>query len=71
MVHQKMPHQLGRNAKKVRPVLPQRWRLLNQTKIGLVHKRGTLQRVIGALAAKMSAGDTPQLVVNERNPSRL
>jgi hypothetical protein len=56
MVYQNVPHELRRNGKKMRPVVQGNGILLGHAKVGFVDERGTLKRVVGALAAKVSPG---------------
>jgi hypothetical protein len=64
MIHQDVPHHLGRNAEKVGAVLPFLRFLADQTQIGLVHQSRALQGVIGALSPETAARDAAQLFID-------
>jgi hypothetical protein len=67
LVHEDSAHQVGGNPEEVRPVLPLDRVLIDKLDVGLVHERGGLQRVVGALAREISSRQGPQFCVDQRN----
>ena len=67
VIDQNAAHQLRGDPEKVRPILPLHVPLVDQLEVGLVHERGALERVIGALAREIPAGNRPELPVDERH----
>src|SRR2546430_10091258 len=68
-IHQNPPHQLGRDAEKVRAVLPTHILPVNQPDVSLIDQCGCLQSVTGTLAAHVVMGEAVQLVIDKRRPS--
>ncbi len=50
----------------MRPIVPRHPAETAQPEVGLVHQRGRLQRVTGALRAQMPGGNRAELPVNQR-----
>jgi hypothetical protein len=71
MANQNPPHHLRSNAEELRPVLPFHSVLVNQSEINLVHQRGRLKRVTGALPAEKSYGLTVQFFIYDRQQARF
>ena len=65
MVHHDAPHQLGGDREKMRPVLPDRMRLISQTQVGVVHQNGRLQCVSGTLLAHVVMRQLMQYRLNQ------
>src|SRR2546430_12758309 len=68
-IHQNPPHQLGRDAEKVRAVLPTHILPVNQADVSLIDQCGCLQSVTGTLAAHVVMGEAVQLVIDKRGQS--
>ena len=66
VIDEHAPHQAGRDAKKVRAVLPADTPGVGQAKKRLVHERGGLQRVSAPLAAHVASSQAAQLRLDER-----
>jgi hypothetical protein len=71
MVHQNTPHEPRRHAIKLPPTLPIHSALFRQLEIHLMNKCGRLKGVIGPFAPHLAGGQTPQLIVNKGDESRL
>jgi hypothetical protein len=69
IVDQYAPHQLRRDRKEVRAVLPLHAARLNQLEIGFINQRSSLQRMAGPLTADVSVGQAPQFSVDQRDQS--
>jgi hypothetical protein len=67
VIDQDPAHGLGRDGEEVPAILPEHPVLIDQAEEGLVHQGRGLERVIGALAAKLAGGDRAQLRVDERH----
>jgi hypothetical protein len=62
-----MSHQLGRQPEELRTRLPVHASLVDEAQIHFVDQRRRLQSVIGALATKMIARQSPQFVIDKRH----
>src|SRR3954447_6970065 len=67
MIDQDAPDQLGRERKEVITVPPFDLSLIDETKISLVDKCRTLQRVIRPLAPEIRLGKAAQFVIDQRS----
>jgi hypothetical protein len=67
VVDEDAAHHLRGHADELRAVLPARAPLVNHQQVRLVDEGGRLERVVGALAPEVVAGQPPQLVVDERH----
>ena len=65
-VDENPPHDPRRHRKEVSSVLPLQLANVHQPKIRLVHERGRLERMAGALPSHVTAGEPTELVVDER-----
>src|SRR5687767_1134745 len=65
-VHQNTAHQLCRNSKEVRPVLPTHRFPIDESEIGFVNKRCRLKRVIQTLTRHVVFGEPVEFLVDER-----
>ena len=59
-------HDLRGNAKKVRPIAPPYFTLIDQAQVGFVDERGGLQRVSNRLVSKIARGEAAEFAVHER-----
>ena len=66
VIDENAPHQAGRDAKKVRAILPADAPGVGQSKKRLVHQRRGLQRVSAPLAAHVPSSQAAQLRLHER-----
>jgi hypothetical protein len=64
MVDQDSPHQLRRDAKELRAVLPADALLIDELEIGFVHETRGLQRVPWPLVKEVAGGDVAQLPID-------
>jgi hypothetical protein len=69
VVDQNVAHHLRSHSKEVRAILPINFLLTGQTKIGLVHESGSLQRVAIALTLNVAMRNAPQFVIDQRRQS--
>lgn len=67
MIDQYLPHHLSGHSKKMRTVLPLQRTPFGNAKVRLVNERSRLQSVIRTLAQQTLAGNTPELLVHQRN----
>ena len=63
---QNLAHRMRRDRAEVRAVLPPSRFVLHETQIRLVDERRGLQRLAGTLAAQITRGKPPQLLVDDR-----
>src|SRR5262249_48644732 len=66
MVNHDPPHQLRGWCDEVRPVLPRRLRVFNQSQVSFVEDRGGLQGVAGALPAHVMVSQPVQFGLHQR-----
>src|SRR5689334_13181510 len=67
MVHEDLPHEVGRNTEKMRTVLPWSAFGADEAEIRLVDERRALQGVAGTLASQKALRETVQLAIDERH----
>src|SRR5205085_9975811 len=67
VVNQYAAHQLRGDCEEMGAVLPVCALLVNKFQISFVYKRRRLQRMIGALPAKIVVSQTPQFLINKRH----
>jgi len=67
MVHQDPPHEVPRDSDEVRAVLPVHELAVNQAQVNLIDERGGLERMRRALPGHVMAGQTAQLVIDDRD----
>ena len=65
MFNQNLAHQLCRHAEKMLPALPFGEILFDQPQVGLIDKRGRLQRVIGSFAAEIALRQLAQFPIDD------
>ena len=69
-VHEHAAHDPGGHGEKVGPVLPVHAPHINESKVRLVHERGSLKALRHAIAVQTSTRDLAQLVMNQRHETR-
>ena len=67
MANEDVPHGLGGDRQEMGARLPLHAIDLDELEIGLVDERGRVERMAVPLEAELSAGDSPKLVVNQRD----
>jgi hypothetical protein len=67
VIHQNLPHDVGRNAHEVGAATIVRLVLAHQTDVSLMHQGRGLQRMIGAFPPQMAVGEAVQLGVHQRH----
>jgi hypothetical protein len=65
VIEQDAAHLSGRYSQKMSPAFERR-ALIDQADVGFVNQGRGLQRVLAALAAEVGAGQTMQLVIDQR-----
>src|ERR1051326_1932072 len=67
MIEQDLPDDSGGNTQEMRAAAPIDAIVIDQPKVGFVHQRRALQRVVRALAPKIRGGAGAQLAINQRH----
>ena len=67
MVHQDAAHELSRNGKEVRSILPLNLPDIDQPEICLLDQDSRLQRMTRSFAPHPGSGEAMKFVVNDRN----
>jgi hypothetical protein len=67
VIYQNLPHKPGSDSKEVRAAFPFRRTLAKQAHVGFVNQSSALEGVIRALLLQGVAGETPELLVDERH----
>jgi hypothetical protein len=65
MIHQDAPHRLSGYGEEMIAAFQVSLLLIDQAKVGFVHERGGLQRVIGTLPAEVGRCQAVEFVVNQ------
>src|SRR5262249_37921269 len=65
VIDENATHELRSEPDELRAALPADVTLADQTHVRLVHERGALERVVGALAAQLPLREPAQLAVNQ------
>jgi hypothetical protein len=66
VVHQDLPHGARGDGEEVSPVPGDQTRA-SELEVGLVHQGGGVERALAVLLSQRSPGETPEVVVHERN----
>jgi hypothetical protein len=65
VIHQYPPHRLGRDRKKMSPILPLHALAIYQAHVYLVNQGGRLEGVVGPFASHIAMGQAPKFFVND------
>ena len=66
VIDQDPAHDLCRDTKEVRSILPIDLALVDESDVRLMNEGRRLQGVVGALAPKLARGNAPELPIDER-----
>jgi hypothetical protein len=69
IIHQNLPHELGRNRDKMSTIYRKRRPVAGKTEVDFVNKLRALQGMIGTLSPQTPVSGEPQLLIDERDQS--